>query len=271
MTLQKLKALMRQKGLKHYVLPKHDEFMNHNLPAARDRLRSLTGFTGSSGYTIVNSEDSEKSLFVTDSRYELQAGIQIDATKFEVSTDATSLSKKVETLQGDIGIDGNLFPASQIQALKSLKNAGQIKVNNEAILLDQVQPVASATPQVNFFQHSVQYSGLSTADKLTKIYTKMDAIGVEALHVAILEEVAWTLNIRASGQHEFDPLFNSFLLLRKQGNILFLQEGLIDLFDKSMLDQNTRVASIANFKQEIEGLDLGRVGYDGSSCSELQY
>ena len=38
-----------------------------------------------------------------------------------------------------------------------------------------------------------------------------------------------------------------------------------------MLDQNTRVASIANFKQEIEGLDLGRVGYDGSSCSELQY
>jgi len=72
-------------------------------------------------------------------------------------------------------------------------------VNNEAILVDQVQPVASAYPQVNFFQHSVQYSGLSTAEKLTKIYSKMDAIGVDALHVAMLEEVAWTLNIRALG------------------------------------------------------------------------
>jgi hypothetical protein len=60
----------------------------------------------------------------------------------------------------------------------------------------------------------------------------------------MIEEVAWTLNIRATGQHEFDPLFNSFLLVRKQGNILFLQEGLLQLFYKSMLDQNTRVTTI---------------------------
>jgi len=102
-------------------------------------------------------------------------------------------------LQGDIGLDGNLFPASQIQVLRKLKNASHIKVNNEAILLDQVQPISSTASQVNFFQHSVQYSGLSTDEKLTKIYSKMDAVGVETLHVAMLEEVAWTLNIRASG------------------------------------------------------------------------
>lgn len=59
----------------------------------------------------------------------------------------------------------------------------------------------------------------------------MDQIGVETLHVSMLEEVAWILNIRATGQHEFDPLFNSFLILRKQGNILFLEDGLVDLFD----------------------------------------
>jgi hypothetical protein len=46
--------------------------MSHNLPLHRDRLKSLTGFSGSSGYTVINAEEDKKSVFVTDSRYELQ-------------------------------------------------------------------------------------------------------------------------------------------------------------------------------------------------------
>lgn len=72
----------------------------------------MTGFTGTSGYTVVNSDESEKSLFITDSRYELQAGIQINKEMFEVRTDATPMSKAIEVLKGNIGLDGSLFPAS---------------------------------------------------------------------------------------------------------------------------------------------------------------
>ena len=68
------------------------------------------------------------------------------------------------------------------------------------MLIDQVQE--QHTPQTEsatFFPHGAEYSGLSTADKLQQIYKLMDALGVETLHIAMLEEVAWTLNIRAKG------------------------------------------------------------------------
>ena len=86
--------------------------MSHNLRKAQDRLRSITGFTGSSGYIVVNSGESEKSLFVTDSRYELQANMQVDSAQFEIKTDARPLLSTLEQLQGSIVLDGRLFSAS---------------------------------------------------------------------------------------------------------------------------------------------------------------
>lgn len=31
--------------------------MSHNLPQHRDRLKNLTGFSGSSGYTVINAQN----------------------------------------------------------------------------------------------------------------------------------------------------------------------------------------------------------------------
>ena len=62
---------MKKKNLQAYILPKNDEFMNTNLPEHKDRLQSLTNFTGSNGYTIITADETEKAQFVTDSRYEI--------------------------------------------------------------------------------------------------------------------------------------------------------------------------------------------------------
>ena len=43
----------------------------------------------------------------------------------------------------------------------------------------------------------------------------MDENQIEALFVNMLEEISWLLNVKAIGQHEFDPLFNSALLIIK--------------------------------------------------------
>ena len=41
----------------------------------------------------------------------------------------------------------------------------------------------------------------------------MMKLNIETLYVSMPEEVSWLLNLKATGQHEFDPLFNSSLLL----------------------------------------------------------
>ena len=62
----------------------------------------------------------------------------------------------------------------------------------------------------------------------------MEQLHIDALYVNMLEEISWLLNMKATGQHEFDPLFNSALLLvkSKDGNVpklhMFLEENMID-------------------------------------------
>ena len=41
----------------------------------------------------------------------------------------------------------------------------------------------------------------------------MEKVQVKALYISMIEEVSWLLNLKATGQHEFDPLFNASLLL----------------------------------------------------------
>ena len=97
--------------------------MSLNLPASRDHLHKLTGFTGSSGFAIVTDGDQDgnlKSRFVTDSRYEIAVKSEIDSALFEVSTKAepetsvlTSMAKMaVGPLK--VGLDAHLFTKAQI-------------------------------------------------------------------------------------------------------------------------------------------------------------
>ena len=61
----------------------------------------------------------------------------------------------------------------------------------------------------------------------------MKELDISGLYVNMLEEVSWLLNLKATGQHEFDPLFNSSLLLINSGDNnydlrLFIDDNIFD-------------------------------------------
>ena len=71
---------------------KTDEFMSAYIPKEKDKLYNLTNFTGSNGMVIVYADgvmnDDKKSqrkpLFITDSRYKLQASLELDKDLFDI-------------------------------------------------------------------------------------------------------------------------------------------------------------------------------------------
>ena len=96
--------------------------MNTNLPEHKDRLRKLTNFSGSNGYTIITADESQKSQFVTDSRYEIQVASELDASLFDITTDFEPISKRLQKFAKDygnmrVGVDGVLFKKLQVDAL----------------------------------------------------------------------------------------------------------------------------------------------------------
>jgi hypothetical protein len=56
---------------------------------------------------------------------------------------------------------------------------------------------------------------------------------MEYLYIGKLESISWLLNLKATGIHEFDPLFNGFVLLDRfdSKNVIlhfFIQNELYD-------------------------------------------
>jgi len=90
--LSSLRQKLASKGVQAYVLPKTDEFMSAYIPKEKDKLYNLTNFTGSNGMVIVYADgvmnDEKKSqrnpLFITDSRYKLQASLELDNDLFDI-------------------------------------------------------------------------------------------------------------------------------------------------------------------------------------------
>src|SRR5690606_16266841 len=79
--LQRLRAAMAHLQLDGMLVPRSDEHQGEYVPACAERLKWLTGFTGSAGVVLVLKEQAV--LFV-DGRYTLQARHQVDPEVFAI-------------------------------------------------------------------------------------------------------------------------------------------------------------------------------------------
>src|SRR6516164_7357321 len=74
-----LRAHLQELGLSGFIVPRADEHQNEYVRPGSERLRWLTGFSGSAGLCIVLPD--EAAIFV-DGRYTLQLGNQVDQKVF---------------------------------------------------------------------------------------------------------------------------------------------------------------------------------------------
>ncbi len=95
-----LRQLMGKLGLDAVLVPRADEYQSEYVPPSADRLRWLSGFSGSAGRIIITRDAA--ALFV-DGRYVLQAPGEVDTAVFEIAqvpqTDRERLDR-TETAEG---------------------------------------------------------------------------------------------------------------------------------------------------------------------------
>src|SRR6476660_3904750 len=79
--VEKLRQLMAKAGLDAVLVPRADEHQGEYVARSAERLKWLTGFSGSAGLAAVGR--AAAALFV-DGRYVVQAPAQVDTRTFEV-------------------------------------------------------------------------------------------------------------------------------------------------------------------------------------------
>lgn len=226
-----LRGLMAKAGVNAAIINKTDPHQSEYIGAHWAFLRRISGFTGSAATMVVTAD---KALLWTDSRYFIQAAQQLDGTEILLMKEGLPETPDILTWlthnlhQGNtVGVDGMLFSRTEADSLAATLGARGIELKTDFDPIADTWPDRPALPQDKVFVHDIRYAGQSAADKIAALLTAAADLGADAIFTSALDEIVWTLNIRA---HDvpYTTVVTSFLYLSPKGNTLFIDENKLD-------------------------------------------
>ncbi len=225
------RARMAGEGLAAAIVPTADPHASEYMAEHFKTRQWLCGFTGSAGTLVVGRE--EAALF-TDGRYFIQAERQIAGTGVRLMRMGTPGVPSVEDYAAGLcapgealGADFALMSADAAQRLGGMMVAQGKSLVDMGDWFDELWVDRPAMPEDKVFLLDLKYAGEPAADRLAKTREVMAAQGAK-IHVSnVLDEIAWTLNVRGSDVH-CTPVVMSFLMVTESGAVWFVGENKVD-------------------------------------------
>ena len=219
--LIKLRRELTINNIDGYIIPKNDEFFGEYVSPEKERLKYLTGFSGSAGQSLVLKKQAF--LFV-DGRYTLQA--QKEASKgFKViqihkTIPSDILRKNKQKLR--IGFDPRIYSLASLINLYKTENVKLIPIKKN--LIDKIWPNKPKLKFNKFFILKTQYAGKSFKNKINLICKILKRKKIKNLLVTAPENVAWTLNIRGK-DNSYSPIPNCNAIVNYKKKITLIVEN----------------------------------------------
>lgn len=218
--LAALRARLTELELSGFVVPRTDEFQGEFVPARAERLRWLTGFSGSAGAAIVLGETA--AIFV-DGRYTLQVRDQVDTDAYEtlhVTEDPPWKWAAGRLAKGDrLGYDPWLLTdAVRAHYQMALEAVGATLEPIETNPIDDIWQTQPAPPLAPVVAHDTAYAGEASDAKRAAVADSLAEAGQDAALISAPESVAWLLNIRG-GDVPYTPLALSYALISRTGEV----------------------------------------------------
>ena len=221
-----LRALMRARDWDAVILTGSDPH-GSEYPAERyKQIRWLTGFTGEAAELVVTADHAG---LWTDTRYFIQANIQLAGTGVELHK--TRVPEQVlipewlaayfaDNSEPVLAVDGSCTPASlEAEITAAFEPAGNapliVSAPDFINLLWEDRP---AIPQTPVFTVD---SGEPRSARLQMLRDFCRTRECDAILLSALDEIAWTLNVRAS-DIEYNPLVISYLLVKEDAAVWFV-------------------------------------------------
>lgn len=206
--LKDLREFMEQQGLSALLIPHTDAFQGEYIAPYCERLKWLTGFTGSAGFAVVGKE---KAAFFTDGRYTLQAKEEVSPAYEHYNILEKSPTQWVSenlSAQEKIGFDPWLFTEAQ------LKRYAPVLVALEENPIDNLWTNRPAPPKDFIRLHPLKYTGESDESKRKRISANLK---VDHVLITSCDSIAWLLNIRGNDL-PFTPIVHAMCVLHKAGS-----------------------------------------------------
>jgi len=198
--LEHLRKELASRGLDGFIVPRTDEFQGEYVAPYAERLRWLTGFTGSAGVAVILKDRA--AIFV-DGRYTIQVREQVDTDRIEprhVTEEPPSRWLEEHAKPGWVlGYDPWIVTAEQAAAYAAAcEKAGAILKPVESNPIDTIWPDRPDRPATRIEAHPTQLAGRSASDKVADLAKALEKADADAAVLTLPDSVAWLLNIRAN-------------------------------------------------------------------------
>lgn len=211
-----LRQLMAAQKIDAFITPSTDPHSGEYVPSRWYSREWISGFNGSAGTAVVTSDAA---ALWTDSRYFLQAAEQIKDTYFTLQKDKIEGTPTISEWIGQqleeggcVGVDGWTNTVESVQTLqKELAEYG-LSLRTDIDPYQTIWTDRPALPEEKVLIQPLELAGESTGSKVSRIRQAYHKNKAEGLLVSMLDEVAWTLNLRGN-DIDYNPVFVSYLLI----------------------------------------------------------
>ncbi|MCC0029988.1 MAG: aminopeptidase P family protein [Brucellaceae bacterium] len=248
-----LRRAMEKADIDAYLVPRADEHQGEYVPECAERLKWLTGFSGSAGTALVLADAAH--IFV-DGRYTLQVRDQTDMNVFTPqSTVETSVARWIgkNLPQGTrLGFDPWLHTIAEARALEdAVHKRGGALVPLMKNLVDTIWTNRPSPPVEPVRIHPIKYAGLGAREKLDRLSEALHEAGADACVLTDPSSLAWTFNIRGSDvPHTPLPLGFAMLSTTDEPTI-FIDRRKLDIETEAYLTQLARLMPVSGMTGEL--------------------
>jgi len=216
---------MNARGLDALVVPRADEYLGEYIPERNERMRWISGFTGSAGVVIVLADRA--AIFV-DGRYTVQVRKQVPDELFEIlhlleNPHIPWLADQL-TRGSRVGFDPRMHPFTWYQdAEKVLSEAGVDFIGLDENLIDLCWEDRPGEITKSAILMPESLTGRSSIEKRKTISEATADEGADAALIFAADSLAWLLNIRGQDVPCL-PVVLGFGLLHTAGRLQFFTD-----------------------------------------------
>lgn len=255
--LNSLRQEMQQKGIDAYLIFNTDDHNSEYIAEDYMFVKFLSGFSGDNAVVVVT--ENFAGLW-TDSRYFISAEKELKNSEIKLMKSSIDISywqyiKENIKQSGKVSCNGKVITAQNFLKLKKLLSEQNISFDNSTDLSTEIWQNRPKKKLSKIFYLDEKFSGENILIKLSKIREKIKRHNADYFLTSGLDDIAWTLNLRAS-DISFCPVFFSFLIIEKENNaFLFADQNRFDETIKNYLEKaNVKILpynEVYNFHSQI--------------------
>jgi len=275
--LAALRALMKENQIAAYIIPGTDPHASEYMAPHWAEMSWITGFLGESGTAVITMD---KALLWTDSRYYLQADMELQGSTFslmrESDVDCPSITDWLLStfnfpLSTKIGVNLEMYSVNAYRKLREELEDGGLSL----VSLDLIRPIwienRPSIPMNPLYIYDDTYAGESVEAKLIRVREELKANRCQAVVVAELDEIGWLLNVRGTDV-DYTPCVIAYCVVEMDRCTLFVDASKVDKDAAAQLKaKGVRVLPYEDVFDYLKKIDAKAVLMDGNRVNEALY